>query len=155
MREKIDPELKKEWEDKLSELGLGESLDHPKKVPVKMAETLRMEPLISPEIFKRFSVLPEKIRDDILDDVKNQHKAGKSFDEISERAITLITKGEELLRMDATSSDREYQQPATFEGGKLRKEEGAEIKNSEEFIQRLEELANSQDEDESPKETVH
>ena len=149
MREKIDPKLKKEWESRLSEFGLGEELDGPKRASSEEEEALSAEHLISEKLLKRFAGLPGKIREDILEDVRKGHQAEESLVEISERTEVLIAKAEELVRINNNSSDRQYNEIGLEE--KKLKWETDTITIADEFLQQMEILTTDKD----GKEKIH
>lgn len=151
---KVDPELKKEWDRKLeNEFGLREELDYPEEVPEEKADTLTVDHLLSPKVLSHFSSLPEKLRADILEDVKALHEAGESFDGICKRVKTLIVQGEKLDKMGPAHSDTKYR-VVTREDEKVNDDEDEAIEDSHELIKRLEQLVRS-DEQANKKETIH
>ena len=149
----IDPELKKEWEDKLSEFGLGEDMNDPHLVPMEEIETetetetdIDMRRLISRALLGRFARLPEKFRGDILNDVKKRHKLGDSFVEICERAHTLIAKAEELDEMDDAGD--KHSSGRKTEDDRSEEDKQAAIDSVDKLIEKFEGLVSSDDEDE-------
>lgn len=57
------------------------------------------------EVLERFSSLPEKLQDDIIEDIKKQRGDGVGYKEISNRVKLLVQKGEELSGMEIDNTD--------------------------------------------------
>ena len=125
----------------------------PNKAPLDEAKTLGAEHLVSAGELKRFSALPEKLREDIFEDIKKRHLARESFDSICGRTKILIAEGEELMRLGETNSDRNYH-PVNLEEQKLKNEEKEAVEDIDGLIQKLQKLAGEKD-DQGERGAIH
>lgn len=132
--EKIDPELQKEWNRKLTEGG-NPNKRLVQKVPInegtqsylvdKKSGNITELDLLSdamPGVMNEFSKLNPKIKQDIIEDIVAQRDLGMNFDQISSRLSVLVEKGSELDLMKVEDSDRVYVPKPSFEEIKLAEE---------------------------------
>ncbi len=154
--EKIDPELQKEWNRKLTEGG-NPNKRLVQKVPIneetqsylvsKKSEKISELDLLSdamPGVMNEFSKLNPKIKQDIIEDIVAQRDLGMNFDQISSRLSVLVEKGSELDLMTLEDSDRVYVPKPSFEDIKLAEENkkiDEQIKsNVDRLIEKLREI---------------
>lgn len=110
MPEGIDPNLLNKWNKKLAEVGLPEELK-PTNVRIPPASNKEVLAVLGPAIepsLSEFVILPEKIQDDILADLKKQRELKMPSGEILNRFDVLVKKGHELEKMSSADSDRDY-----------------------------------------------
>jgi hypothetical protein len=139
--QEINPEIQREWEKKLEKAGLPEE-PKPLKIPVEPTSGREILTALVPGIEKsleEFKALPNKIQDDILEDLKKQRKLGMPPKEILDRFDILIVKGRELDKMTEKDSDRVYipKLPEIEEGRSI---DDAIAERVDELIQRIEDL---------------
>lgn len=142
MRERIDPKLKDKWEKKLADAGLPEKMA-PLGVPITQVAEREVLEIFDPEMqasLKKLSVLPDKVQEDVLADMRNQRERGVSPREILDRFDILVAKGEELTKLSSEDSDKDHKPKPSKEDLDRAKEEKVTEKDVDRLIKRIERI---------------
>jgi len=143
MNEKPDLNLRKEWNEKLNQAGLSEEFE-PLKVPiVPLLSGMEILKALDPNIEKsleEFKALPSKIQDDILEDLKNQRKSAMPPKKILDRFKILIARSQELERMTAEDSDKNYNSTRSLKEKKKTQTEEEISMEVDELILKIEKI---------------
>ena len=143
--ERIDPKMSGEWNERLAKEGLPEITEVEKLPAEAVGETVSKneEEILAfamEEVLQEYAVLPPKLQEDIIIDIKSKKEEGMKFSEISNRVNVLVQKAKELVQLNSDDSDKEHKPKPTPEESKLQNEQELEVENIDDLIKKLEEL---------------